>query len=57
MGRKPQKIITVRTVGKLAIELAADLLAPLFLKIHERNQNALCLLSSKSRARISDTFK
>lgn len=38
MGRKPQKIIAVRAVGKPDIELAVALFAPLFQKIHERNQ-------------------
>jgi hypothetical protein len=30
--------ITVRSIGTPDIQLAADLLAPLFIKIHERNQ-------------------
>lgn len=38
MSGKPQKIIPVRTVGKPDIELAAELFAPLILKIHKRNQ-------------------
>lgn len=33
--------ITVRTIGTLDTTLAADLLAPLFLKIHERNQSKI----------------
>jgi hypothetical protein len=33
------KPIVVRTVGKPDIELAAELLAPLFQKIHERNES------------------
>lgn len=57
MGRKLQKIIKVRSVGNPDIKLAVELFAPLFLKIHERNQNALHPLSSKSRTRILDMFK
>jgi hypothetical protein len=38
MEKKPKKIITVRTVGTPDIELAAELFAPLLVKIHERNQ-------------------
>lgn len=37
MSNKRKKVITVRTDGKPDLELAAVLLAPLFLKIHERN--------------------
>lgn len=48
MSGKLQKIITVRTAGKPDIELAAELFAPLILKIHKRNQAGR---SSKSRAR------
>lgn len=38
MSGKSQKTITVKTVGKPDIELAVELFAPLFQKIHERNQ-------------------
>ena len=39
MSNKRKKVITVRTDGKPDVELAAVLLAPLFLKIRERNQS------------------
>lgn len=39
MSKKPIKKIAVRTVGAPDIELAAELFAPLFVKIHKRNQN------------------
>ncbi len=35
---KQPREITVRTTGTPDINLAAELFAPLFLKIHERNQ-------------------
>lgn len=40
MEKKLKKQLTVRTVGAPDIELAAELFAPLLLKIHERNQDA-----------------
>lgn len=38
MSKKPRKQIAVRSIGKPDFELAAELLVPLFLKIHKRNQ-------------------
>jgi len=46
----PKKPITVRSVGSPNLALAAELLAPLFLKIHERNE-AQVLARSKRQAR------
>lgn len=39
MSKKPRKQITVRSVGTPDFELAAELFAPLILKIHKRNQD------------------
>jgi len=36
-GRKPREL-SVRSIGLLNVEPVAKLLAPLFLKIHRRNQ-------------------
>lgn len=38
MGNKSKKLITFRSIGTPNFELAAEMLAPLLLKIYERNQ-------------------
>jgi len=39
MGNKLKRLITIHAIGTPDIELAEELFAPLFLKIHERNKS------------------